>query len=77
MNSFSLRIQTDRYGMDRVIRQDRNCNMCSNEAEDENHSGIKCPLYDDIRRRFFLNRNIYTRPSMKKCISLKVIIRIF
>ena len=60
MNSFSLRIQTDRYGMDRVIRQDRNCNMCSNEVEDEYHSGIKCPLYDDIRRRCFFKIEIST-----------------
>ena len=43
--------------------------MCSNEVEDEYHFVIKCPLYDDIRIQF-LNRNIYSRPSMEKCISL-------
>ena len=43
--------------------------MCSNEVEDEYHFVIKCPLYDDIRRQF-LNRTIYIRPSMEKCISL-------
>ena len=43
--------------------------MCSNEVEDEYHFVIKCPLYDDIRIQF-LNRTIYIRPSMEKCISL-------
>ena len=43
------------------------CNMCSNEVEDEYHFVSKCPLYDDIRIQF-LNRNIYTRPSMEHCL---------
>jgi len=58
-----LRIEICRYGRDRVNRQYRICNMCSNEVENKYHCVIKCPLYEDIR-------NIYTVPSMEKCISL-------
>jgi len=58
-----LRIEICRYGRDRVKRQDRICNMCSNEVENKYHFVIKCPLYEGIR-------HIYTVPSMETCISL-------
>mgnify|MGYP000013502513 FL=1 len=69
VSSQYLRIETGRYGKDRVNRQDRICNMCLTEAEDEYHFIIKCALYEDIRK-LFLNRNIYTQSSMETFFSL-------
>jgi len=37
VSSHYLRIERDRYGSDRINRQDRIYNMCSNDIEDEYH----------------------------------------
>ena len=62
-----LRIEICRYGRDRVNRQYRICNMCSNDVENKYHCVIKCPLYEGIR-------NIDTIPRMEKSVLLCLIV---
>ena len=43
-----LKIETDRYGVNRVPAEERLCDAC-NSVEDEFHVLMKCPLYRDAR----------------------------
>ena len=44
----SLKIETGRYGVNRVPVEERLCETC-NSVEDEFHVLMKCPLYRDAR----------------------------
>ena len=70
LSSHSLRIETGRYGNDRVDRSLRICTFCdSQEVEDEIHFVLTCNRYTDLRKRF-LQKYYYSRPRMYKFILL-------
>jgi hypothetical protein len=70
LSSHGLRIETGRYGSDRLPREERTCLLCnSRDIEDEFHFIIICNCYTELRRRF-LKRYYYNRPSMFKFIQL-------
>ena len=67
--SHCLRIETGRYGRDRIDRQDRICTLCSMELEDEYHFIFKCHLYQDIRTHY-KKKYYYIKPSLPKFVTL-------
>jgi exonuclease III len=70
ISAHSLRIQTGRYGRDRIDRNLRVCQICNgNEIEDEFHFVLKCPAYQNIRLKYI--KIFYrTKPSMFKFTQL-------
>lgn len=49
-----LRIETGRYGRNRIPVHQRTCTLCnSTNVEDESHVILKCPLYQDLRDELF------------------------
>ena len=68
LSAHSLAVETGRY--DRTPREDRLCAHCNmNQIENEYHFLLVCPLYIDIRRKYFAP--YYCRwPSMNKFKSL-------
>ena len=70
ISAHSLRIESGRYGRDRLERHQRLCQFCdSQEIEDEYHFIIKCKLYKNIRSDC-IKRYFYSRPSMFKFLEL-------
>ena len=66
LSSHPLRIETGRYGRNRVDRHLRYCTLCDkNDIEDEYHFLFVCPAYNEIRKRF-MNRQFYVRPNFIK-----------
>ena len=70
LSSHILKVETGRYGSQRIDYNQRICNQCNkNEVEDEFHFILICPAYSDIRNRFI--RPYYrNRPSMYKLVQL-------
>jgi hypothetical protein len=52
VSAHPLNIETGRYK--NIIRSERKCTNCSEEdIEDEKHFVVDCPLYENIRVKFF------------------------
>ena len=51
-----LKIETCRYGLNRVPVEERLCESCQ-VVEDEIHIMMVCPLFNDIRSQFILQLN--------------------
>ena len=52
VSAHSLNIETDRYK--NIIRSEIKCTNCSKgDIEDEKHFIVDCPLYENIRVKFF------------------------
>ncbi|XP_045180152.2 uncharacterized protein LOC123539573 isoform X1 [Mercenaria mercenaria] len=70
VSAHSLRIQTGRYGRDRIDRNLRFCQICnSNDIEDEFHFVFKCFPYEQVRRKY-IKHYYRSRPSMLKFTQL-------
>ena len=70
MSAHELRIQTGRYGQNRLPRNERYCLCCNNnDIEDEYHFILICPCFLDFRKKF-IKKYFYKRPSMMKFIEL-------
>ena len=70
LSSHTLRIESGRYGNNRVEHNHRYCLICnSGDIEDEFHFVCVCNAYTDQRRKY-LNKNYYRRPSMIKFVEL-------
>lgn len=70
MSSHQLRIETGRYGNDRIDRNQRYCTLCNSlDIEDEYHFVLICHIYHDIRI-LYIKRYYRVRPSMFKFIQL-------
>jgi hypothetical protein len=70
LSSHKLRIETSRYGANRIHREERICQLCdSNEIEDEFHFICVCYSYSNIRS-LYIKQYYYRRPSMFKLIEL-------
>ena len=70
ISAHNLRIQTGRYSRDRVDRNLRYCLICNtNEIEDEFHFVLKCPVYENLRKKY-IKRYYRSRPSMFKFVQL-------
>mgnify|MGYP000078380843 CR=1 FL=1 len=67
VSSHSLRIQTERYGNDRLPRNERICDL--NDIDDELNLLLKCPCLNDLRQTF-IPRYYLNRISMFKLIAL-------
>ena len=52
-----IRIETGRYGSNRIPVNERVCFYCTNEDEYEFHVLMKCPLYHDLREELMDNAN--------------------
>ena len=70
LSSHKLRVETGRYGQNRIVRAERYCTMCNNtDIEDEFHLFIVCPVYRNLRNEYI--KPYYVRnPSMYKFIDL-------
>ncbi|XP_053375235.1 uncharacterized protein LOC128547230 [Mercenaria mercenaria] len=69
-SSHQLRIESGRYGANRVEHNQRYCLLCnSGDIEDEYHFIIKCPVYDTIRK-LYIKPYYYRRPSVYKFTQL-------
>ncbi len=70
LSAHNLRIETGRYGRNRIERQERYCVYCDlRDIEDEFHFTLVCPLYIDIRSKYIAT--YYVRhPSMIKFMAL-------
>jgi len=65
-----LRIQTGRYGRNRIDRDQRYCLFCnSQDIEDEYHFMLVCPFLDEIRKKY-VPKYYYQRPSMFKFLEM-------
>ena len=51
-----LKIETCRYGLNRIPVEERLCESCQ-VVEDEFHVMMVCPLFNDIRSQFILQHN--------------------
>ena len=61
-----LRIQTGRYGRNRIARDQRYCLFCnSHDIEDEYHFILSCPCYTDIMKKYIKSYYL-KRPSVFK-----------
>ena len=70
MSSHSLRIQTGRYGQNRIPRNERLCLCCGScDIEDEYHFICICSKFETSRRKY-LKKYYYTRPSVYKFTEL-------
>lgn len=70
VSAHSLRVQTNRYGINRLPRNERVCLFCdTRDIDDEFHFVFKCPCFNDIRR-LYIDRYYYIRPNMHKLIEL-------
>ena len=66
LSSHSLRIQTGRYGRNKIPRNERICQCCNtNDIEDVFHFICICPSYDRLRKKY-LDKKYYVRPSVFK-----------
>ena len=59
LSSYSLRIETGRFGRARIERNQRLYVLCNSDIEDEYHFVIKCPVYNDMCIKYI--NNAYTR----------------
>ena len=70
LSSHRLRIETGRYGPNRLDRSERICQFCeSGEPEDEYHFILTCEKYGDLRVRY-ISRYYRIRPSVNKFVEL-------
>ena len=70
MSSHSLRINTGRYTINRIDRNERYCQYCNtHDIEDEFHFIIKCPQYTNLRRKY-ISSYYFIRPSVFKFVNL-------
>ncbi len=70
MSSHELRIETGRYGNNRIERNQRHCTLCNLlDLEDEYHFILICPRYHDLRQ-LYIKQYYRVRPSMFKFIQL-------
>ena len=70
LSSHQLRIETGRYGNNRVERSLRICICCDkNEIEDEYYFLLVCPAYVDLRAAH-IKKYFYKRPNMFKFVKL-------
>ena len=67
LGSHSFMIERGRWEKPKRDYDLRKCGVC-NDIEDEFHTLILCPRFSSLRSRF-LNKQVYTRPSMHKFIS--------
>ena len=67
IGSLNLQIQSGRYN--NVPREQRLCKLCNLEVEDEYHFLLKCPVYNDLRARYFPAKYI-TNPNHHKFVLL-------
>jgi hypothetical protein len=70
LSSHSLRIQTERFSVNRIPRNERYCLCCNSlDIEDEYHFILCCPCYSDLRKTY-IKRYYYNKPSVYKLIQL-------
>ncbi len=70
LGTHGLRIETGRYGRNRVERNQRLCPLCNTgDIEDAYHFVLTCPALNNIRRSF-ISLHYRQRPSVFKFISL-------
>jgi hypothetical protein len=70
LSSHSLRIQTGRYGANRIDRNQRICLYCdSGDIEDEFHFICICSRFNTLRNQY-IKKYFYIRPSMFKFVEL-------
>ena len=70
LSAHSLRMQTGRYGQNRIPRHERFCMLCySNELEDMYHFICVCPSFVEIRNKY-LPPSFIRKPSMYKLCQL-------
>ena len=70
VSAHRLRVETARYGINRLGRHDRKCLICNTEnIEDEYHFVLCCTKYRDLRKKC-LPRKYYDRPNILKMIEL-------
>ena len=70
ISAHNLRVETGRYGRNRLERNERKCLICanSNDIEDEFHFIILCNVYNDLRVKY-LPSYLYTNPSVHKFVN--------
>lgn len=65
-----LRIQTGRYAINRIPRDQRHCNCCNTlDIEDEYHFICICSCFSNIRKKY-LHKYYHSKPSMYKYLEL-------
>ena len=70
MSSHKLRIETGRYGQQRINRSERYCTICNtNDIEDEFHFVLICPAYNNLRKDL-IKRYYVRKPSVSKFIEM-------
>ena len=70
LSSHPLRIETGRYGLNRVDRNQRLCLLCNeSEVEDEFHFILVCNKYNQIRKTY-IKKFYCERPCMQKLVHL-------
>ena len=70
ISAHRLRVESARYGRNRLERSDRTCQICKkNVIEDEFHFVIECDKYKDLRC-IYIPRYYTHRPNMLKFFEL-------
>ncbi len=70
LSAHQLRIETGRYGRNRVPIDERYCTICdARDIEDEYHFVIVCPRYNELRTRY-IPAYYRRRCSMHKFVNL-------
>ena len=70
LSSHTLRIQTGRYGRNRIERNERLCIYCENrQIDDEYHFIYECPIFNNIRD-MYIKPYYHIRPNAYKLCQL-------
>lgn len=70
LSAHNLRIETGRYGRNRIDQNERLCLLCNtNNVEDEFHFMFKCEVYSTLRKKY-IKRLYSNRPSMFKLLQI-------
>ena len=71
LSAHNLAIETGRYCKPIIPANERYCKSCKDKVEDEHHFLIDCPIYNQVREKFFtlFNKQMYPNETSMESIN--------